>query len=167
MATHSNILAWKSPWTEEPGGLQSMGLHDWACMQEGGGRWVGSNKLVELKKKKNVECPWNMGSTSSDSTNSGSKILGEKSPERSKIQNLNLPHAGNYLHNFDMVLGIVSNLERIKSIQEDAHKLYANTMPFDIRHLSSCSFAIWGASEISLPWILKDDYIWIKNVKAY
>ena len=22
------ILAWKSPWTEEPGGLQSMGLHD-------------------------------------------------------------------------------------------------------------------------------------------
>jgi len=24
MATHSSILAWKSPWTEEPGGLQSM-----------------------------------------------------------------------------------------------------------------------------------------------
>ena len=26
-ATHSTILAWKIPWTEEPGGLQSMGLH--------------------------------------------------------------------------------------------------------------------------------------------
>ena len=26
MATHSSILAWKIPWTEEPGGLQSMGL---------------------------------------------------------------------------------------------------------------------------------------------
>jgi len=26
MATHSNILAWRIPWTEEPGGLQSMGL---------------------------------------------------------------------------------------------------------------------------------------------
>ena len=25
MATHSSILAWKVPWTEEPGGLQSMG----------------------------------------------------------------------------------------------------------------------------------------------
>ena len=25
MATQSNILAWKIPWTEEPGGLQSMG----------------------------------------------------------------------------------------------------------------------------------------------
>ena len=25
MAIHSSILAWESPWTEEPGGLQSMG----------------------------------------------------------------------------------------------------------------------------------------------
>ena len=25
MATHFSILAWKIPWTEEPGGLQSMG----------------------------------------------------------------------------------------------------------------------------------------------
>ena len=25
MATHSNILAWEIPWTEEPSGLQSMG----------------------------------------------------------------------------------------------------------------------------------------------
>ena len=34
MVTHSNILAWRIPWTEEPGGLQSMGLwrvrHNWA-----------------------------------------------------------------------------------------------------------------------------------------
>ena len=27
MATHSSILAWRIPWTEEPGGRQSMGLH--------------------------------------------------------------------------------------------------------------------------------------------
>ena len=26
IATHSSVLAWKTPWTEEPGGLQSMGL---------------------------------------------------------------------------------------------------------------------------------------------
>ena len=25
MVTHSSILAWEIPWTEEPGGLQSMG----------------------------------------------------------------------------------------------------------------------------------------------
>ena len=34
MATHSSTLAWKIPWTEEPGGLESMGSqrvgHDWA-----------------------------------------------------------------------------------------------------------------------------------------
>ena len=27
MATHSSTLAWRIPWTEEPGGLLSMGLH--------------------------------------------------------------------------------------------------------------------------------------------
>ena len=26
MATHSSILGWRIPWTEKPGGLQSMGL---------------------------------------------------------------------------------------------------------------------------------------------
>ena len=26
MATHSSVLAWRIPWMEEPGGLQSMGL---------------------------------------------------------------------------------------------------------------------------------------------
>jgi len=26
-ATHSSILVWRIPWTEEPGGLQSIGLH--------------------------------------------------------------------------------------------------------------------------------------------
>ena len=34
MATHSSILAWRIPWTEKTGGLQSMGSqrvrHDWA-----------------------------------------------------------------------------------------------------------------------------------------
>ena len=34
MATHSSVLAWRIPWTGEPGGLQSMGLlrvgHNWA-----------------------------------------------------------------------------------------------------------------------------------------
>ena len=27
MATHSSVLAWEIPWTEKPGGLQSMGSH--------------------------------------------------------------------------------------------------------------------------------------------
>ena len=36
MATHSTILAWRIPWTEEPGGLQSTGSqrvgHDWVTL---------------------------------------------------------------------------------------------------------------------------------------
>ena len=38
MATHSSILAWKIPWTEEPGGLQSRGSqrvrHDLVTKQQ-------------------------------------------------------------------------------------------------------------------------------------
>ena len=51
MATHSSILAWEIPWTEEPGRLQSMGLqrvrHDLETKQnvygsqEAAGGWVG------------------------------------------------------------------------------------------------------------------------------
>ena len=31
MATHSSILAWRIPWTEEPGGLQAMGSQRVRC----------------------------------------------------------------------------------------------------------------------------------------
>ena len=38
MATHSSIIAWETPWTEEPGRLQTMGLqrvgHDSATEQQ-------------------------------------------------------------------------------------------------------------------------------------
>ena len=38
MVTHASVLAWRIPWTEEPSGLQSMGLqrvrHDWTFFTE-------------------------------------------------------------------------------------------------------------------------------------
>ena len=34
MATHSSILVWKIPWTEEPGGLQSMGSQSWTQLSD-------------------------------------------------------------------------------------------------------------------------------------
>ena len=34
MATHSSILAWEIPWTEEPKGLQSMGLQSWRQLSD-------------------------------------------------------------------------------------------------------------------------------------
>ena len=40
MATHSSILAWRIPWTDEPGGLRSMGSqrvgHDWSDLAHTG-----------------------------------------------------------------------------------------------------------------------------------
>ena len=44
MATHSSILAWVIPWTEEPGGLQFMGV------TEAGTTWrLNSNKTANSK----------------------------------------------------------------------------------------------------------------------
>ena len=34
MVTHSSILAWRIPWTEEPGGLQSMELHSHKLLKQ-------------------------------------------------------------------------------------------------------------------------------------
>ena len=73
MATHSSTLAWKIPWTEEPGRLQSMGSlrvgHDWttslsfscigggngnplqcSCLEnpmDGGARWAAVYGVAE------------------------------------------------------------------------------------------------------------------------
>ena len=49
MATHSSILVWKMPWTEEPGGLQSMGSqrvrHDLMTKQQ---HRAKNDKIVPL-----------------------------------------------------------------------------------------------------------------------
>ena len=34
MATHSSSLAWRIPWTEEPGGLQYLGLQSWTWLKQ-------------------------------------------------------------------------------------------------------------------------------------
>ena len=57
MATHSSILAWEIPWTEEPSGLQSMGLqrlgHNLATKLPPASRSSLLNTLsLKTKKKK-------------------------------------------------------------------------------------------------------------------
>ena len=53
MATHFSILAWEIPWTEEPGGIQSMGLqrvgHDWRLYPHTQGHPGGISRL-DLKR---------------------------------------------------------------------------------------------------------------------
>ena len=56
MATHSSILAWRIPWTEDPGGLPSMGLHrvrhDWSDLAAATTIMLsGFNILKSLKLK--------------------------------------------------------------------------------------------------------------------
>ena len=34
MATHSNVLVWRIPWTEEPGRVQSMGAKSWTRLSD-------------------------------------------------------------------------------------------------------------------------------------
>ena len=51
-ATHSSILAWRIPWSEEPGGLQSMGSqrvgHDWATKQQ---QWLMNYHKFQSRKQ--------------------------------------------------------------------------------------------------------------------
>ena len=34
MSAHSSVLAWRIPWTEEPGGLESVRLQSQTCLQQ-------------------------------------------------------------------------------------------------------------------------------------
>ena len=53
MATHSSILAWEIPWTEEPGGLQSMGLQN-----ESDTTWQLNNMNINTIYWVFVDCKW-------------------------------------------------------------------------------------------------------------
>ena len=48
MATHSSILAWRIPWTEEPGRLQQRVGHDWACLTIVVIPYIRSRELIFL-----------------------------------------------------------------------------------------------------------------------
>ena len=52
MAPHSSILAWEIPWTEKPGGLQSMGLqrvgHSWATEQAQTSNYIKTFLIYEF-----------------------------------------------------------------------------------------------------------------------
>ena len=49
MATHFSILAWRIPWTEEPGGLQCPGSKKSRTRL----KWLNNNNILQLKKKLN------------------------------------------------------------------------------------------------------------------
>ena len=61
MATHSSILAWEIPWTEEPGGLQSTGSqrvrHDLATEQQQPCSAVHHSTTYSSRPWKQPRCP--------------------------------------------------------------------------------------------------------------
>ena len=58
MAPHSSTLAWKIPWTEEPGGLPSMGSHrvrhDWSDSAAAGADNLGKSTFKKITKADNI-----------------------------------------------------------------------------------------------------------------
>ena len=55
MATHSSILTWRIPWTEAPGGLQSMGSHRVGHDQS---NWAHHTEIIRFMKKKIRTMQW-------------------------------------------------------------------------------------------------------------
>ena len=79
MATHSSILGWRTPWTEKPGGLQSMGSQR-----------VGHDQAVNTLNSTECECHtkgavgWNIeaGSEFIQSINFSYKLKHEKKKQQ-------------------------------------------------------------------------------------
>ena len=53
-ATHSSILAWRIPWTEEPGGLQSMGRQELDLTEQ----LTHTEGILDLRGGKRTSAPW-------------------------------------------------------------------------------------------------------------
>ena len=64
IATHSNILAWRIPQTEEPDGLQSMGSqrirHDWVTKEEQRGKVASPRLVTECWEGRRRLIPWDL-----------------------------------------------------------------------------------------------------------
>ena len=74
MATHSSILVWRIPWSEEPGGLQSIGSqrvrHDWSNLAQNS-TYIYPLPLESLS----YSCPYHHPSRSSQSTQLNSCVI--------------------------------------------------------------------------------------------
>ena len=65
MATHSSVLAWRIPWTAEPGGLESMGLQE-----------VGHDQVTKQQQTTSVFLPGSDGKESTCSAGDLDSIPG-------------------------------------------------------------------------------------------
>ena len=97
MATHSIILAWRIPWTEEPGGLQSIGSqrvwHDWSdftCIQRfrvyfkhsAKAKEKFKQKLCSLMKMEKPPSNWHVEELRGDSTGTAGTVQAHSDIEK-------------------------------------------------------------------------------------
>ena len=87
MATHSRILAWRIPWTEEPGGLQSVGL------QRVGLDWVTNTFTLYMEMTLDKKQIWviflfefKMGQKASEMTHNVSNASGSETANKYTVQ---------------------------------------------------------------------------------
>ena len=91
MATHSSILAWRIPWTEEPGGLQSIWSqsagHDWSD-------WTCTHTHTQIYNY-SLSTPWRPGSVHYGSKDSP---LFKPGVRKGQIGRANVPSRGSRAH---------------------------------------------------------------------
>ena len=86
MAPHSSTLAWKIPWTEEPGRLQSMGLQSrcdgarvhsiLTCFQDSRGETNKTTRsiMLQVPKRKEYRAQWEKGAVMKKKIREASKM---------------------------------------------------------------------------------------------
>ena len=108
MATHSSTLAWRIPWREEPGGLQSMGSqrvgHDW--YKQLSHRMIKGNNLYTYNKAWHIEACW-----------SGSRPL--------EINYLNKPSHMSFsvASEYKIYVYVYTKLQSIKCLNSNVHTI--------------------------------------------
>ena len=63
-ASHSSFLAWRTPWTEDPGQLQSMGLQSWTWLSDWTAtnvwrKWKWNSVVSDSLWRHGLNSPWN------------------------------------------------------------------------------------------------------------
>ena len=134
MATHSSILAWKIPWTEEPGRLQSMGS------QRVGHNWATSLSLLDSMEIKLA-------------------ILKESNPEYSlerRMLKLKLQYFGHLMWRTDslektLMLGKIEGRETLKALKWIRPKSWESRHYFWFLSFPLPLYSIHQQVELCLP----------------
>ena len=159
MAPHSSTVAWKIPWTEEPGGLQSMGSlrvrHDWvtslSCTGEGNGNPLQCSCL---------ENPRDRGAWWAavyGVTQSRTRLKWLSSSSSSKPSNRPHPTLLPFLHDFPSLFARVS-IEKHPQTQWLKQQTFYCLTILKIGSLKSKCwqlwFLLWAVKEASIPGFL-------------